>query len=50
MKQNNQCNLPILDHYFLDLSLRVWLWSGQVWDENCAEESCPDVDTINFPT
>ncbi len=50
MKQNKHCNLPILDHYFVDLSLRVWLQRGQVWDDNCAEESCPNVDTIYFST
>ncbi len=49
IKQNNHWNLPVWDHYFVDPSLQVWLWSGQVWDENCAEESYSNVDTIYFP-
>ncbi len=30
-KQNNHCNLPILDHYFVDLSLQVVEWSSLGW-------------------
>ncbi len=40
IKEKNTWNLPVWDHYFGDPSLQVWLRSGQVWDENCAEAWC----------